>query len=53
MTRGRATFGRGAYWIVMADLFPDAVRDLGKVTASASAPLAERLRPRALDDVVG
>ena len=37
----------------MADLFPDAVRDERVSVTSAAAPLAERLRPRALDEVVG
>ena len=37
----------------MADLFPDDVRDLAQAVPSAAAPLAERLRPRALDEVVG
>ena len=37
----------------MTDLFPDDVRDERAVTPSAVAPLAERLRPRALDEVVG
>ena len=37
----------------MADLFPDDVRDAAEAAQSANAPLAERLRPRALDEVVG
>ena len=37
----------------MADLFPDDVRDERNVAVAANAPLAERLRPRALGEVVG
>ena len=37
----------------MADLFPDEVRDARALAPSAAAPLAERLRPQALDAVVG
>ncbi len=37
----------------MADLFPDDVRDPIEAVPVAGAPLAERLRPRALDEVVG
>ena len=37
----------------MADLFPDDVRDVADAAAPPNAPLAERLRPRALDEVVG
>ena len=37
----------------MADLFPDEVRDARKAAPAEGAPLAERLRPRALDEVVG
>ncbi len=37
----------------MADLFPDDVRDAAAVAPAEGAPLAERLRPRALDEVVG
>ncbi|MES2905122.1 MAG: AAA family ATPase, partial [Pseudomonadota bacterium] len=37
----------------MADLFPDDVRQAADVLLSPNAPLAERLRPRALDEVVG
>ena len=37
----------------MADLFPDDVRDDRAVATSEGAPLAERLRPRGLDEVVG
>ena len=50
---GRATFAERAYWIAMTDLFPDDVRDDLVTQPSAAAPLAERLRPRALDEVVG
>ena len=37
----------------MADLFPDALRDPQQEALAPGAPLAERLRPRALDQVVG
>ena len=37
----------------MADLFPDEVRNTAEAVPSEGAPLAERLRPRALDEVVG
>ncbi len=37
----------------MADLFPDGVRDVAEAGPADGAPLAERLRPRALDEVVG
>ena len=37
----------------MADLFPDEVRNTAEAVPSKGAPLAERLRPRALDEVVG
>jgi len=37
----------------MADLFPDDVRDERAVPAAEGAPLAERLRPRKLGEVVG
>ena len=37
----------------MADLFPDALRDPHEAALAPGAPLAERLRPRALDYVVG
>ena len=37
----------------MTDLFPDALPDTGQAPLSANAPLAERLRPSALDEVVG
>ena len=37
----------------MADLFPDDVREPPEASPSPNAPLAERLRPRALDQVVG
>jgi putative ATPase len=36
----------------MADLFPDAL-PAGTALAPANAPLAERLRPRSLDEIVG
>ena len=37
----------------MADLFPDALRDPQQEALAPGAPLAERLRPRALGEVVG
>ena len=37
----------------MADLFPNELRDPQEAPLAPGAPLAERLRPRALDDVVG
>ena len=37
----------------MTDLFPDALRNPQEAAAVQGAPLAERLRPRALDEVVG
>ncbi len=37
----------------MADLFPDEVREEREAAPVGGAPLAERLRPRALDEVVG
>ena len=37
----------------MTDLFPDALRNPQEAAAAQGAPLAERLRPRALDEVVG
>ncbi|MCY7280642.1 MAG: replication-associated recombination protein A [Sphingomonas bacterium] len=37
----------------MSDLFPDDVRDEREVMPDEGAPLAERLRPRALNEVVG
>ena len=37
----------------MTDLFPDALRDPQEAALAPGAPLAERLRPRALDEVVG
>ena len=37
----------------MTDLFPDALRDPQAAALAPGAPLAERLRPRALDEVVG
>src|SRR4051812_16110041 len=51
---GRATFYSRAYCAVMADLFAD---DPPPATVqaepAADAPLADRLRPRGLDEVVG
>ena len=37
----------------MTDLFPDELRDPHQTALAPGAPLAERLRPRALDEVVG
>ena len=37
----------------MANLFPDDMRDEREVAPAEGAPLAERLRPRSLDEVVG
>ena len=37
----------------MTDLFPDALGDAQEAALAPGAPLAERLRPRGLDEVVG
>lgn len=39
--------------LAMADLFPDVIQSDASTPASDGAPLADRLRPAALDDVVG
>ncbi len=37
----------------MADLFPEAIQDAASESPSADAPLADRLRPATLGDIVG
>src|SRR5678815_1805280 len=50
----RATFCRAAYCAAMADLFAeDPLPATASVEPAADAPLADRLRPRGLDEVVG
>src|SRR6186997_1340721 len=51
---GRATFCRAAYGAGMADLFADdPLTATAPAEPAADAPLADRLRPRGLDEVVG
>ena len=44
---------KAAYCKGMADLFPDELRDPQEAALAPGAPLAERLRPRSLGEVVG
>ncbi len=53
MQEAGATFLERAYWEGMADLFPDDVRDPREAMAAPGAPLAERLRPASLGEIVG
>jgi putative ATPase len=49
----RAFFGRWLLAAAMADLFADQAQERPPETVAANAPLADRLRPKSLDDVVG
>jgi len=53
MTRGVAALSTSDYLKAMADLFADDLPPPARDEPRADAPLADRLRPRALDEVIG